>query len=144
MSLSAWEQRTLDSIKDELAGSDPGLTTLLITFNQLASDEEMQAREVIRLGLRRIARCSRRKRRHHHRGKAGRAGDRLGVRWAALLLWLLISISLVTVALVFSRGSSQGACPQSWAAVCADLAHAHTSHPAPPETGVTGAPSPGG
>ena len=104
----------------------------------------MPAREQIRAGLRRIACYPRCKRRHHRWGKAGRVRDRLGVRWAALLLWLLISISLVAVALVLTRGGSQGACPQSWVAVCADLAHAHTSHPAPSGTGVTGTPSPGG
>ena len=56
MSLSAWEQRNLHSIKDGLAGSDPGLATLLATFNQLASGEEMPALEEIRAGLRGVAR----------------------------------------------------------------------------------------
>jgi hypothetical protein len=75
MSLSAWEQRNLDSIKDGLAGSDPGL--------------------------------------------------------AALLLGLLATISLITVGLVLSRGSGQGACPRSGAVICVDSATADTSHPAP-------------
>jgi hypothetical protein len=144
VSLSAWEQRTLDSIKDELACSDPGLATLLVTFNRLASSEQMPAREEIRAGLRGIVPCSRRKWRHPRWGKADRVCQRVGLRWAALLLWLLISISLVTVALVLSRGSNQGACPQSWATVCADLAPVHSSHSAPHETGVTEAPGLGG
>lgn len=62
--LSAWEQRTLDSIKDGLAGSDAGLTALLTTFNQLASGEEMPTLEEIRAGLRGVTRCPGRKRRH--------------------------------------------------------------------------------
>ena len=38
MSLSAWEQQVLDSIKDDLAGSDPRLVALLDTFTRLASE----------------------------------------------------------------------------------------------------------
>jgi hypothetical protein len=36
MSLSAWEQQALDSIKDGLAGSDPDLAALASAFNCLA------------------------------------------------------------------------------------------------------------
>ena len=43
MSLSAWEQQALDSIKDGLAGTDPKLAALLATFDRLASGEEMPA-----------------------------------------------------------------------------------------------------
>ena len=50
MSLSAWEQHVLDSIKDRLATSDPTLVARLAIFTQLASDEEMQAREKIQAG----------------------------------------------------------------------------------------------
>jgi hypothetical protein len=131
VSLSAWEQRNLDSIKDGLAGSDPGLATLLTTFNQLASGEEMPTLEAIRAGLRGVTRDPGRKRRHPHAGTAGRVYQRLGLRWAALLLWLLITISLTTVGLVLSQGSGQSACPRSWAVICVDSAAAHSSHPAP-------------
>lgn len=41
MSLSAREQRALESIADVLAESDPGLGSLLGTFSRLAADEEM-------------------------------------------------------------------------------------------------------
>ena len=44
MSLSAWEQQALDSIKDGLAGSDPTLVARLTIFTRLASDEEMPTR----------------------------------------------------------------------------------------------------
>jgi len=45
MSLSAREQQALDSIEDEMAGSDPKLASLLATFARLASGEEMPVRE---------------------------------------------------------------------------------------------------
>jgi hypothetical protein len=41
MSLSAREQQALNSIRDGLAGSDPELATLLATFTDQASGEEM-------------------------------------------------------------------------------------------------------
>jgi hypothetical protein len=100
-----WERRNLDSIKDGLAGSDPGLAALLATFNQLASDEKMPVLEEIRVD------------------------HRLGLPWAALLLWLLVSISLITVGVVSSQGG-QSACTRSWAVICLDLANVVTSHPA--------------
>ena len=42
MSLSAWEQNALDSIKDGLASSDPTLAARLTIFARLASGEEMR------------------------------------------------------------------------------------------------------
>jgi hypothetical protein len=131
VSLSAWEQRNLDSIKDGLAGSDPGLATLLATFNQLASGEEMPTLEKLRAGLRGVTRRPGRKRRHSRWGTLGRVYQRIGLQWAALLLWLLITISLVTAGLVLSRSGGQTACPRSWSVICVDSATAHTSHPAP-------------
>ena len=131
MSLSAWEQRNLDSIKDGLAGSDPGLATLLATFNQLASGEEMSALEEIRAGLRGVTRGPGHKRRQPRRGAASRVHQRVGLQWAAVLLWLLTTISLITVGLVLSQGGGQGVCPRSWAVICVDSATVVTSHPAP-------------
>jgi hypothetical protein len=49
MSLSAREQQALNSIRDGLAGSDPELATLLATFTEQASGEEMPPRENIRV-----------------------------------------------------------------------------------------------
>ena len=61
MSLSAWEQDALDSIKDRLASSDPALVARLTIFARLASGEEMpagrrsrQARELSRALAREI------------------------------------------------------------------------------------------
>jgi Protein of unknown function (DUF3040) len=42
MSLSAWEQRALDSIKDGLAGSDPQLAALLTAFALPSSRVKLQ------------------------------------------------------------------------------------------------------
>lgn len=50
MSLSARDRQALDSIEDRLAGSDPGLASLLDTFARLEAVEEMPAREDIRAG----------------------------------------------------------------------------------------------
>jgi len=62
MSLSAWEQQALDSIKDGLAGTDPKLAALLATFDRLASGEGMPAREKVQAGRRRSAHRPRRSR----------------------------------------------------------------------------------
>jgi Protein of unknown function (DUF3040) len=59
MSLSAWEQQALDSIKDGLAGSDPDLAALLSAFTRLASGEEMPDSEKIQAGSRRALRLRR-------------------------------------------------------------------------------------
>ena len=50
MSLSAWEQQALDSIKNRLAGSDPELAAMLATFTQLTTGEEMPVAEEITAG----------------------------------------------------------------------------------------------
>jgi hypothetical protein len=137
MSLSAWEQQALDSIRDGLTGSDPGLAALLVGFTQLADGEEMPARENIRTGSRRAVCRPRRGRRSPRPGGAGgrRAGRLLGYRWTALLLWLAITAGLITVGLVFSRGG-QGTCTTvSWSTVCANPAPAPGSHPSAHDQG---------
>lgn len=47
MSLSAYERRALDSISDNLTGSDPVLAQLLDTFTRLTASDVMPAREQI-------------------------------------------------------------------------------------------------
>jgi Protein of unknown function (DUF3040) len=78
MSLSAREQQALNSIRDGLAGSDPELATLLATFTEQASGEEMPGRENIRVT------------------------PRWGVLRYAVVLWLLITVVLIGVALALS------------------------------------------
>ena len=60
MSLSAWEQDALDSIKHGLADSDPELVAQLAMFTRLASGEDMPVREKIQAVKRRVARRRRR------------------------------------------------------------------------------------
>jgi hypothetical protein len=134
MSLSAWEQQALDSIRDELTGSDPGLIQLLASFTELTAGEEMPALEKIRAGLRRPA-CRPRRRQHSRRGLADRylraAWQRLGFRWTALLLWVTISAGLIAIGLALSGGSGQaGVCTTAWPVVCASPAPATGSRPA--------------
>jgi hypothetical protein len=126
MSPDAWEQRALDSIRDGLAGSDPRLAALLGTFTRLASGEKMPVREELPERPLRAVRRSR-KRRHSRRGPSRRFGRRLGVERVALLLWLLITVGLITTAVTLSRSGSQSACIERWPGICAEAAPAHGS-----------------
>jgi hypothetical protein len=144
MSLSAWEQQALDSIKDGLATSDPKLASLLSAFSQLASGQEMPAREAIRVGPWRAGRRPRRKRRHRADKRWHRADqvsrhvrgvrESLGSRRRALLLWLVITAILIAVALVLNRGSAPATCSYSWAMDCTNSAPAHGSPAGLPST----------
>ena len=60
MSLSAWEQDALDSIKNGLADSDPALAARLAMFTRLASAEDMPVREKIQAVKLGVARRRRR------------------------------------------------------------------------------------
>jgi len=134
MSLSAWEQQALDSIEGRLGGSDPELVSLLATFTRLASGEEMPVHEKIRVLGRRATRRPLRNRRPH-RGKVHRARPRLGWQQTIVLLWLAVTIAAVAVALVLSRGSGNGPCPETWgAAVCTQQAPAHSPRPTAHDT----------
>lgn len=112
MSLSAWEQQSLDSIKDGLTGSDPELTALLITFTRLTADEQMPVRATLRTRSRRaIQRSCRRARRG--RDGAGRAYQRLSSRYA-VLAWLAVTMVMIGVAVTLSHGDGPSACLGSW------------------------------
>ena len=126
MSLSAWERQTLNSIRDQLADSDPQLTGLLISFTEQASGESMPAREKVRPGPRRAVERSYRKRRYQCRNRALRPARRMYQRLMSryvLLLWLLVTAALISAAVALSRGGGQMECTGSWSAICA--------HPAP-------------
>ncbi len=116
MSLSAWEQDALDSIRDRLASSDPTLVARLAIFARLASGEEMPVREKIQVGAGRAVR-----RAQPDASRGGRPGRRLGLPQAALLVWLVTSVALIVVALASSRGS-QGTCTAGWATFCTSAA----------------------
>ena len=124
MSLSAWEQQALDSIKDGLAGSDPELAALLSAFTQLASGEEMPDREKVRAGWRRALR---RLRRARWRPSARRVCQRLGIQRAVLLLWLLTTAAVIAVALALNAGSGHGTCTETVAMICVDPAPQHSA-----------------
>ena len=126
MSLSAWEQQALESIKDGLTGSDPELAALLFAFNRLASDEEMPDRETTRPASRR---AFRRLRRARWRSRLHRAGRRLGFPGTALLvLWPLITAALIAVALILNAGGNRGTCTETAAMICVGPASGQPSH----------------
>jgi hypothetical protein len=125
MSLSAWEQQVLDSIRDGFAASDPQLTSLLSTFSQLASEEEMPVREQIRGDSRRALRRSLHG--QHGRLAGGRRHSRrpqrhLGLQWGAMLLWLVVTVTMIVVAVTMNRGTSPGSCTGSWVTFCGSSA----------------------
>jgi hypothetical protein len=129
VSLSAREQQALDSIEEELAGSDARLVALLATFSGLASGEEMPELEKIPAGLWQATRCPRRRRRRPRPATVSRRErqlcQRLDSPYIALLLWLLLTVTLVAVALALSPVEGQNACTAPWPTVCAQPAHPH-------------------
>ena len=126
MSLSAREQQALDSIGDELAGSDPRLASLLATFARHAPGQEMPVREKIPNPARR---------RGTVRRPARRLVPRLGWQQTMLLLlWLAATIALIATALVLSRDSRNGPCPESWGVACTQQAPVHSLRPAAHKT----------
>jgi hypothetical protein len=145
MSLSAREQHALDSIETALAGSDPDLALLLATFGRLTSGEEMPVREKIRKtrwfrrgrhrGPRRGRSVSRRRNGvwtgawSRTWGAVRRLRRRLGWQWAGMLIWVLVSVGLITLAPYLNR-SGHRMCPVSWAAACSARTTAHTAQPA--------------
>lgn len=127
MSLSAWEQQVLNSIKDGLARSDPQLAALLSAFTRLTSGEEMPAAEKVPAGSRR---AFRRLRRARWRSRLRRTLRRLRSQPALLLLWLLcplIAASLMAVALIFGGRDHSTSCVQVVALVCASPAPGHST-----------------
>jgi Protein of unknown function (DUF3040) len=117
MSLSAWEQQTLDSIKDGLTGSDPQLAALLTTFTRLASGEAMPAQEEIPVGSPR-PRPRPGRRRAGTRRRARPAAGYVRLQWFILIGFLVTTAVLITVALVVGRGGGQGTCTGVWPTMC--------------------------
>ena len=105
-----WEHQALDSIKSALGDSDPKLAALLAMFGRLASSEEMPGHEKIRSALRHPP---------HRRRRARTPHPRLGPQQAAVLIWLLTSVALITVAAILSHGGPPS-CPHAWG-ICGGL-----------------------
>jgi hypothetical protein len=110
MSLSAWEQDALDSIRDGLADSDPALVARLAMFTRLVSGEAMPVREKIQAVSREaVQRGARRGRRLY---------QRLSLSRAMVLVWLVTTLTLIAAALITSRASGSGTCAGSIATSC--------------------------
>ena len=108
MSPVGWEHQALDYIASALGGSDPKLASLLATFSALASSEEMPTHEKVRSPLRHHPR------RRWPRPRRGKAlHRRRGPQRAAVLIWLLTSLTVIAVAVIVSRGGP-GPCPHAW------------------------------
>ena len=121
MSLSAWEQQSLDTIKDRLSGSDPELAALLITFTRLTAGEDMPVRATLRARSRRAIQRSRRRARRG-RDQVSQAYLRIRSRYA-VLAWLLVTMVMIGVAVALSQGDGPSACSGSWwGATCASFA----------------------
>jgi hypothetical protein len=108
MSPAGWEHQTLDSIQGALGHTDPKLASLLATFTRLASSEQMPAHEKVRSPLRHPPR---RRRSRPRRGKAPHRHRSL--QRAAVLIWLVTSIAMITAAVILSR-SGPAPCPQAF------------------------------
>jgi hypothetical protein len=128
MSLSTWEQQALDSIGDGFAASDPRLASLLITFSQLASGEQMPVREDIRRGSQRALRRSLRRRRGRPPGRPQRY---LGLQRGAWLLWFAVTVAVIAMAFAMNRGTSPGRCTGSGLTSCAGSTRPAQLKPAP-------------
>jgi hypothetical protein len=115
MSLTAHEQQALDGIANGLAHSDPGLASLLATFNRLTSAEAMPASEKILVAPRDVVR------------RARWLYSRLGFQRVALIVWLMLGIVLVVIALTVTHGTTGRGCARSWPA-CAGAVSGQTTH----------------
>ena len=108
MSPAGWEHQALNSIQSALGHTDPKLASLLATFSRLASSEEMPTHERVRSPLHHPPyRRSYRRR----RGKAPHRGR--GLQRTVVLIWLVTSVTLITVAVILSHGG-QATCPHAF------------------------------
>jgi Protein of unknown function (DUF3040) len=120
MSLSAWEQDALDSIKNGLADSDPALVARLALFTRLSSGEDMPVREKLQAVKQQVARRRR------------RMYQRLGLGRTMLLVWLVATLTLVAAALASSRGDGPRSCAGSFVTLCGGATAApHQAQPIP-------------
>jgi hypothetical protein len=126
MSFDELDRQALGPIEDGLAGSDPGLASKLNIFSRLVAGEEMLVHEKIQ--ARRGwpgARRPRRVRQHPRRGTALRPPHRpyRRSRWpqAMLLVWVVISAGLLTLALVLNTSGRHVSCNRSAGTQCLAL-----------------------
>ncbi len=134
MTLNPWEERALASINGQLTETDPDLAALLDTFGRLAEGEQMPPREAVRSRSRRVPRRPGRARRHSRDGIARRSLLRLAPGQIALLLWVVISLSLIAVGVALSREGSRASCTVALPLTCASSVPSHTPSPAGSKT----------
>jgi hypothetical protein len=114
VSLSARDQHALESIEAALVDTDPQLALTLNAFSRLTEGEEdMPMPERIRSPARAVLSLSRLASSWRH------AAGRPGWQRTRMLLWLVISLALVTVAVVLSRTSPASCARPPRAAACA-------------------------
>lgn len=119
MSLNSRDRQTLSQIEEDLAWSDPRFAARLSAFSRMANGEGMPARERIR---QRIGPFS---------------GGRWWLRWTggAWIVWLVISMALLTVAIVLSHSGPAYGCAQ-WQGLSCTQRSAPTAPPASGGHGV--------
>jgi hypothetical protein len=123
MSLSSRDGQALEAIEDELAASDQELASMLAMFTRLTVGEAMPVRETVQGGCPSVAR-SRRSARLPRDGSSRTAVSQRGKLLMAL--WVLVSVTLIAVAAVISRGAASP-CTVRAAPGCAGhhVAHVH-------------------
>ena len=125
MSLSPWEQDSLDSIKNGLVDSDPGLVARLGMFTRLAAGETMPVRDKRQAASRQAVQRGAR--------RSTRLYRRLGMGRAMLLVWLITTLTLIAAALASSRASGPGTCAGFWGSLCGhETAAAQPAQPVRP------------
>jgi len=108
MSPAGWELQALNSIQSALGHTDPKLASLLAGFSRLASSEEMPTHERVRSPLRHPPD------RRSYRRRRGKALDHgRGLQRTVVLIWLVTSVALITVAVILSNGGP-AACPHAF------------------------------
>jgi hypothetical protein len=112
MSIEKHEQQVLESIERDLARTGPKLAAMLAMFARLTAGEEMPVRgrsrrafgappaAAVEAGANVSGRLTRLR----------RVMPQLRVQ-SAWLVWLLITVALITSALVLDRGGGKSACP---------------------------------
>jgi hypothetical protein len=115
VSLSARDRQALDLIAEDLAASDPRFAAKLSAFSKLTDGGEMPARERILAGRPApirglLVRDSR---------SEGRTRPRRPLYLVTLVIWLVISVALISVALVLSHSGTAAACARGGATGCA-------------------------
>jgi hypothetical protein len=115
VSLGSRDRYVLNAITDHLAASDPELAGLLGSFTRRTAGEQMPAQEQIRARWRRVP-CS-------ARGLL----LWLGPGRVLMLLWLLVTAAMISMAVALSSGGAPS-CNALWVKACP----ATTVHAGPP------------